>query len=92
MVLPFPCMAQYSQLMVDGVTFFLTHGHHNDPSNLPQLRQGDVFLFGHTHVKMDEIHGGVRCLNPGSVSIPKDGSNSCLIYENGNFSFRILEG
>ena len=91
MVLPFPCMAQYSQLMVDGVTFFLTHGHHNDPDHLPQLQAGDVFLFGHTHVKMDEVHGGVRCLNPGSVSIPKDGSHSCLIYENGVFTFRILE-
>lgn len=91
MVLPFPCMAQYSQLMVDGVTFFLTHGHHNDPNHLPQLQSGDVFLFGHTHVKMDEMHDGVRCLNPGSVSIPKDGSHSCLIYENGVFTFRILE-
>ena len=50
-----------------------------------------MFLFGHTHVKMDEVRGGIRCLNPGSVSIPKDGSHSCLIYENGEFSFRILE-
>jgi len=25
------------------------------------------------------------------VSIPKDGSHSCLIYEDGKFSFRILE-
>ena len=91
MVLPFPCMAQYSQLMVDGVTFFLTHGHHNDPANLPRLQEGDVFLFGHTHVKMDEVHGGIRCLNPGSVSIPKDGSHSCLVYEDGVFTFRILE-
>ena len=91
MVLPFPCMAQYSQLMVDGTTFFLTHGHHNDPSNLPQLQDGDVFLFGHTHIKMDEMRGGVRCLNPGSVSIPKDGSHSCLLYEDGVFTFRILE-
>ena len=34
---------------------------------------------------------GVWLLNPGSVSIPKDGSHSCLIYENGEFYFRILE-
>ena len=47
---------------------------------------------GHTHVKMDEVRDRIRCLNPGSVSIPKDGSHSCLIYENGEFSFRILEG
>ncbi len=92
MVLPFPCMAEFSQLLLEGKTFYLTHGHHHNPDNLPPLPEGSVFLFGHTHVKMDEVRSGVRCLNPGSVSIPKDGSHSGLIYENGEFSFRILEG
>ena len=91
MVLPFPCMAEYSQLLVDGKIFHLTHGHHSSPEALPPLPEGSVFLSGHTHVKRDEVVSGIRCLNPGSVSIPKDGSNSCLIYENGAFTFRILE-
>ena len=91
MVLPFPCMAEFSQLLLDGKTFYLTHGHHANPDNLPPLPAGSVFLFGHTHVKLDEVHSGIRCLNPGSVSIPKDGSHSCLIYENGEFFVRILE-
>ena len=91
MVLPFPCLADFSQLLVDGQTFSLTHGHHANPQNLPPLPKGSVFLFGHTHVKLDEEVAGIRCLNPGSVSIPKDGSHSYLIYEDGNFSFRILE-
>ena len=91
MVLPFPCLAEYSQLLADGKVFYLTHGHHAGPQNLPQLPQGSVFLFGHTHVKLDETINGIRCLNPGSVSIPKDGSHSYLIYEDGSFSFRILE-
>lgn len=91
MVLPFPCLADFSQLLVDGKTFYLTHGHHANPQNLPPLPKGSVFLFGHTHVKLDEEVAGIRCLNPGSVSIPKDGSHSYLIYEDGNFSFRIME-
>ena len=91
MVLPFPCMAPYSQLMVEDRTFYLTHGHHENPRNLPRLNPGDLFRYGHTHVKEDIQVEGVRCLNPGSVSIPKDGSHSCLVYENGEFSFRILE-
>ena len=91
MVLPFPCMADYAQLMADGKTLYLTHGHHASPERLPPLPEGSVFLSGHTHVKRDEMHGGIRCLNPGSVSIPKDGSHSFLLYENGNFSFKILE-
>ena len=92
MVLPFPCMADFSQLLVDGKTFYLTHGHYANPQNLPPLPRDSVFLSGHTHVKLDEEAGGIRCLNPGSVSIPKDGSHSYLIYEDGNFSFRVLEG
>ena len=92
MVLPFPCMADFSQLYADGTLLYLTHGHHHSPDNLPPLPAGSVFLSGHTHVKLDEVRKGIRCLNPGSVSIPKDGSNSCLILDNGKFSFRILEG
>ena len=91
MVLPFPCMADYALLECDGKTMYLAHGHHCNPENLPPLQAGSIFLSGHTHVKIDEIRGGIRCLNPGSVSIPKDGSHSCLVYENGEFSFRILE-
>ena len=91
MVLPFPCMADCAQVFCDGLTLYLSHGHHQNPDNLPPLAAGSVFLSGHTHVKLDEVRNGIRCLNPGSVSIPKDGTNSCLIYDNGEFSFRILE-
>ncbi|MBQ9149213.1 MAG: phosphodiesterase [Oscillospiraceae bacterium] len=91
MVLPFPCMADYAQLLVDGKTFYLTHGHHENPDRLPPLPAGSIFLSGHTHVKLDEARGSVRCLNPGSVSIPKDGIHSCLLYENEKFTFLTLE-
>lgn len=91
MVLPFPCLADFSQLLVDGKCLYLTHGHHANPENLPPLPEGPIFLSGHTHVKIDEVHNGIRCLNPGSVSIPKDGSHSCLIYEDGVFTFHIWE-
>lgn len=75
MVLPFPCMADYALLETGHDTLYLTHGHHHNPDSLPPLPDGTVFLSGHTHVKLDALHGAVRCLNPGSVSIPKDGTN-----------------
>jgi putative phosphoesterase len=91
MVLPFPCMADYA-LVTDGdVTFYLTHGHHANPQNLPALIPGTIFLSGHTHVKMDEEIGGIRCVNPGSVSIPKDGSHSCMVWDNGDLRTVIWE-
>ena len=91
MVLPFPCMEDSAQLEVDGMCFHLTHGHHDSPDALPQLEEGSVFLSGHTHVKLDVVKNGIRCLNPGSVSIPKDGSHSCLLYEDGVFTTLLLE-
>ena len=91
MVLPFPCMADYALVEADGMALYLTHGHLSSPDRLPPLRSGTVFLSGHTHVKLDEARNGIRCLNPGSLSIPKDGSHSCLILEGGQFRFHIWE-
>mgnify|MGYP003289467189 CR=1 FL=1 len=90
MVLPFPCMADYAVLVDDGVTFYLSHGHHASPDERPPLEEGSIFLSGHTHVKLDEVRNGIRCVNPGSVSIPKDGSNSCMVWDNGTLRTVIL--
>ena len=91
MVLPFPCMSECALVECDGLSLYLTHGHHHNPDALPPLQAGAVFLSGHTHVKMDETRSGIRCLNPGSVSIPKDGSHSCIVYCDGQFRFCTLE-
>ena len=91
MVLPFPCLADFSQLYADGKLLYLTHGHHHSPDNLPPLPEGSLFLSGHTHVKLDEMRGSVRCLNPGSVSIPKDGSHSCMIWRDGEILVKNWE-
>ena len=91
MVLPFPCLADCA-LVTDGDTaFYLTHGHHANPDNLPPLAPGTIILSGHTHVKMDEVRGQIRCVNPGSVSIPKDGSHSCMVWDNGALRTVIWE-
>ncbi|MBR4291210.1 MAG: phosphodiesterase [Oscillospiraceae bacterium] len=91
MVLPFPCMADYAMIEADGQTVYLTHGHLHSPEKLPPLQPGSIFLSGHTHIKLDKTVDGIRCLNPGSVSIPKDGSHSLLVWEKGEFRFCILE-
>lgn len=99
MVLDFPCMADYA-LVADpqtGHDLFLTHGHvygaglHNSIDRMPPLRAGDALVYGHTHVKVSqEGPDGTWLFNPGSVGIPKDGSHSCGLYENGTFSHVAL--
>ena len=78
MVLPFPVMADYAVIVLGDRVIYATHGHKFGPDNPPPLTDGDILLSGHTHVPMDEMRdipeGQIRCLNPGSVSIPKENS------------------
>ena len=83
-----------------GRELFLTHGHvfgagmHNSVDHAPTLPEGSALVYGHTHIKVNEesaAHPGLWLFNPGSVSIPKDGTHSYGIYEDGAFRHVILE-
>ncbi len=92
MVLDFPVMADYSLIECDGLTIYATHGHLHDEKNPPKLNKGDVLLCGHTHVPVIREHEDFTYVNPGSISIPKEGSkHSYLILEDGVFRFGELE-
>ena len=93
MVLPFPILADYALIDIDGKTVFVTHGHKHNLSALPPLKAGDVLLHGHTHIPACETQGGITYLNPGSVSIPKEGSaHGYMLLEDGVFTAKSLEG
>lgn len=91
MVLEFPIMAEYALLYLDGRTVFLTHGHRFNTDNPPLLNNGDILLHGHTHVQTIDKSRRYTYMNPGSVSLPKNGMpKSYMIYEDGVFSLREL--
>ena len=93
MVLQFPILAEYAVLELDGKILYAAHGHNACADALPPLRPGTLFLQGHTHVPMCEVRGGILCLNPGSVSIPKDGSpNSYMTLDGGVLRWKKLDG
>jgi putative phosphoesterase len=93
MVLEFPIMAEYCVLFEKGRMIFVTHGHTFNMKNQPMLKEGDILLHGHTHIPAKEIFDGKFYLNPGSVSIPKEGSeHSYMMYEDGLFTWKELEG
>jgi len=94
MVLSFPILADYAYISVDGLSIFATHGHNFNTEKCPPLRKGEILLHGHTHVPVAQPFGEENVyINPGSASIPKEGSpKSYIIYENRRFSFRTLEG
>lgn len=93
MVLEFPILADYGFLYEKGRMIFITHGHVFNEKNLPMLKKGDILLHGHTHVPVCREHEDYVYMNPGSVSIPKEGSaHSYMIYDDGVFLWKNLEG
>lgn len=73
--------------------FYCTHGHTEGVNyGLQNLvysameNDCDIALYGHTHVSLDDsfegygdIGDGVRILNPGSISLPRDGKRSYMV-------------
>ena len=94
MVLDFPILADYAVLPVGGRLVYATHGHVHNLKNLPPLAAGDILLHGHTHIPAwTEFGDGNLYLNPGSLSIPKEGSaHSYMTLEDGLFQWKTLEG
>lgn len=90
MVLKFPILADYALFVLEGTVIYATHGHVYHEGHLPPMKKGDVLLHGHTHVLRAEKCGDITILNPGSVSIPKEGNPPTYgILEHG--LFRILD-
>lgn len=93
MVLDFPMMSDYTQLVVDNYSFFLTHGHLFSPNHLPKLNDNTIFTSGHIHIPVLKKEGSVIILNPSSISLPKE-NNECsyATYENHLIQIKTLDG
>ena len=94
MVLDFPILADYAVLSVGQRLVYATHGHVHNLKNLPPLAPGDILLHGHTHIPAWTEFGEENLyLNPGSLSIPKEGSaHSYMTLEGKTFRWKTLEG
>lgn len=90
MVLSFNISSDYAEVFDSSCRLVFSHGHRA----VPPLSPSDAYLTGHTHVQLNRIEeGGYVHLNPGSVSLPKEDSlRAYILYENGVFTFKDLEG
>lgn len=93
MVLEFPVLADYCVIAEGKQLIYATHGHRFCEEHLPPLHQGDILLHGHTHVPKCVVHETYTYMNPGSVSIPKEGSwHGYMTLEDGHFLWKDLDG
>lgn len=76
---------------IDNKLFFLTHGHLYDRHSDLNIDY-DVYVQGHSHVPMMEIDNNKLYLNPGSITLPRGGSNkSYILYHNNTFYLKEVD-
>ena len=93
MVLDFPVMATYSSLLYKGRRLFLTHGHVYNEEKLPKLMNGDVLIYGHTHIPKAEKKESIYIINPGSITLPKENHpNTYGILSGDTFKIMTFDG
>ncbi|MCT4599272.1 MAG: metallophosphoesterase [Vallitalea sp.] len=76
-------------LTLNGVRILITHGHYYNVkweydtiAKTAQDKKVDIVLFGHTHVALQKNIKEITLINPGSISLPRDGKRP---------SFAVLE-
>jgi len=93
MLIEYPMLNEQSFVLYNDRRIFLSHGHKHNPDNLPSLNKGDAFAFGHIHIPVAESKNGIYILNPGSISLPKEGNpNTYAVLEDERFIIKDLEG
>ena len=92
MVLDFNVLCEQAFVDVNGKTLVLAHGHKLDEKNIPALKEGDYLVCGHTHIPKCEKRGDYTYINPGSVSIPKEGRAHSYVILEDQFYWKDLDG
>ena len=85
-----PVNPEVQQLTLDGVKFFLTHGHRYSVKytldallNAAYFAGADMVLFGHTHRAVSETMQGLYVVNPGTAGVGALCTYACIETENG---------
>ncbi len=96
---PVPLAPARLTVTLGPVRAFLTHGHlygvnpwHTDPLVYAAEEQGArIAMFGHTHVPMNDVLGGVTLINPGTAGKGRSLTWAHVtVFDNGAVSCRIL--
>lgn len=90
-VLEFPIVPDYILMEINGLTIYATHGHIFNEKNPLPLHNNEIMLNGHFHTPAFSQYEDWLYMNPGSVSMPKDGTpHSYIIMEGKTFKWYNL--
>ena len=84
-VCDFPILTNLGYIQTDGLDIYLTHGHIYNEKNWN--KENTILVFGHYHIPFIKEIGNNIYINPGSISLPKEGNPpSYMIYEDRKFT------
>ncbi|MBM7854796.1 putative phosphoesterase [Desulfohalotomaculum tongense] len=84
MVIDHPIQSPYVFTQLGRLKIFLCHGYEKEKSVLVKMAKGfgaHLFIYGHTHIKELYRDEDLIVLNPGSISLPKDGIHSAAVID-----------
>lgn len=80
MISNFPIMNELSLIMTENHDLYITHGHIYNESNW--MKENSILIYGHFHIPFIKKIETNYYINPGSISLPKEGYKaSYLIYD-----------
>ncbi|MBR6410798.1 MAG: phosphodiesterase [Clostridia bacterium] len=89
-VLDFPMQSESMLLFLEGQLFFVSHGHKYGEFH-PMFHTPHFMIGGHTHIPKCRVYNGYVYLNPGSVSLPKEGADpSYMLIEGDRITWHSL--
>ena len=78
----FPIINELSMIRTEENDLYITHGHIYNESNW--MKENSILIYGHFHIPFIKKIETNYYINPGSISLPRDGYKpSYLIYDNG---------
>ena len=77
---------------INGKNIYFTHGHKYNIENIP-YEDFDILIYGHIHQGFIKEKEGYLFANPGSISLPKGGTeHSYLILEENQITLKDVDG
>ncbi|MDR1774485.1 MAG: phosphodiesterase [Clostridioides sp.] len=82
-VINHPILSPYAFYQIGNKKCIICHGDNNKEEFIEKASKMniDLLIFGHTHVKEYKNFKGMIIINPGSTSLPKDGTHSVAKVE-----------
>ncbi|MBE6147521.1 MAG: phosphodiesterase [Firmicutes bacterium] len=88
----FPMIPELEYIPLDGLNLYFTHGHTYNMDNYEKIIGNAVLIYGHLHIPFIKQSDNKYFINPGSISLPKDGNlPTYMIYENRKFTIYDIE-